>query len=174
MKLKSLLWTVLLAIVVFFSVVYFGIKYNWVHQASPKYTQSEAVQGFENKGLPLPSETPTTTNRENNGPKARLIGEKPLTPEAPMTLGSDTLTIEEVVSQCHDLASSVGMPSQRFDQAVMECVNRNSTHLTGDNTVFNERDIRVREQCELAITQKELLSTEEIKILTDECVASMQ
>ena len=174
MKLKSLLWTGLIAVLVFVGVVYFGIKYNWINQAEPKYSSSHSENKTQTSSSPssqvLSSESIEQTG---NGIKPELIDEIPVAIES-QTLGSSGLTIEEVVSQCHDIATSVGIPEQQFEQAVIECIDRNSAHLKSEQIELDERAIRIREQCDLAITQRELLSTEEVKMLIDECVASMQ
>lgn len=175
MKLKSLFWTGFIAVFVFFAVVYFGIKYNWVNEAKPKYTSSETAKQPKSPSLITPTSTDQKlTNQTGNGIKPELIDETPVIVEGQL-LNSPELTIEEVVSQCHDIATSVGIPEQQFEQAVIECIDRNSDHLKHGNIEVDERAVRVREQCSLAITpQRDLLSEEEIKILTDECVASMQ
>ena len=174
MKLKSLLWTGLVAVLVFVGVVYFGMKYNWINEAKPKYTSSQS--GGQKTSSPSPSSGAFNhqgIEEAGNGVKPELIDEVPVVVEG-QALGSSQLTIEEVVSQCHDIATSVGIPEQQFEQAVIECIDRNSSHLKSEQVEIDERATRIREQCDLAITQKELLSTEEIKMLVDECVASMQ
>ena len=174
MKLKSLLWTGIIAVLVFVGVVYFGMKYEWINEAKPKYTSSQsgnkAAISEPSSSIPF---TDATIEQTGNGIKPELIDETPITVEG-QTLGSSELSIEEVVSQCHDIATSVGIPEQQFEQAVIECIDRNSAHLKSEQTELDERAIRIREQCNLAITQRELLSTEEVKMLVDECIASMQ
>lgn len=174
MKLKSFLWTGLIAVFVFFSVVYFGMKYNWVDEAKPKYTSSETMKKAEDTLLANPKASiHESMSQMGNGLEPELIDEVPVAVKS-QTLGSTNLTIEEVVSKCHDIATSVGIPELQFEQAVIECIDRNSFHLKHEQSELNERAMRIQEQCNLAITQRELLSEEEIKILTDECVASMQ
>lgn len=171
MNFKALLWTSLMAILLFFTVVYLGMKYDWVNEAKPKYTSSDAIKN------PITSAPSTPNNRlttqAGNGIKPKLIDEAPVIVEG-QTLGSSKLTIEEVVTECQSIATSVGIPEQQFDQAVLECIDRNSNHLKSEQNQLNERTQRIQEQCDMAITQKEFLSAEEIKILIDECVASMQ
>ena len=82
------------------------------------------------------------------------------------------LSIEDIVSQCQTLTQSVGIPEAQIEQAMMECINRNSIHLTQNEFTLDEKSKVIREQCDSAIVQRELLSQEEIKILLDECVAS--
>lgn len=183
MKFKWIFWTLVIAAIVFFSVVYFGIKYNWVNQAAPKYQTSDSVKQTDTTGtLPLgvptlenDSQALTTTPNAGNGVKPELLDEEPVAAVDSQILGSASLNIEQIVDQCHSIATNVGIPAAQFDQAVLECIERNSQHLNdGAPEVLSEREVLIREQCDLAITQKELLSEAEVKILIDECVASMQ
>ncbi|PID46260.1 MAG: hypothetical protein CSB47_04860 [Proteobacteria bacterium] len=174
MKLKSLIWTILIATLLFFTIVYLGIKYEWVNEAKPKYPQNTKIQQEKIGTLLLPeTDTGKSAAETGNGTQPELIEEVPV-PLHGDQLGSSTLSIEEIVTQCQNIATSVGIPEQQFDQAVLECIDRNSAHLKTEQTIVDERVERIRRQCDLAITQRELLSTEEIKMLVDECVASMQ
>lgn len=173
MKFKSLLLTGIIAVLVFISVVYFGMKYDWVNEAEPKFKSSQSSDSpnsVPSFGATSSSESPASIG---NGVKPELIDETPISIEG-QSLGSSQLTIEEVVSQCHDIATSVGIPEQQFEQAVIECIDRNSSHLKSEQVEVDERSMMIREQCDFAITQKDLLSPEEVKMLVDECVASMQ
>ena len=170
MKLKSLLLTGIIAVFVFIGAVYFGMKYNWVNEAEPKFTSSQSSNTFPTPQVSSTSEPNPTIG---NGLKPELIDETPISIEG-QSLGSSQLTIEEVVSQCHDIATSVGIPEQQFEQAVIECIDRNSSHLKSEQVEVDERALVIREQCDLAITQREFLSPEEVKMLVDECIASMQ
>ncbi|PWR00499.1 hypothetical protein [Leucothrix pacifica] len=174
MKLKSLLLTGIIAALVFICVVYFGIKYNWVNEAEPKFVSSQTIDSAPSSDTSTQSlDSRQNASQTGNGVKPELIDETPITIEG-QSLGSSQLSIEEVVSQCHDIATSVGIPEQQFEQAVIECIDRNSTHLQTETVEIDERAMRIREQCDLAITQRDLLSPEEVKILVDECVASME
>ena len=173
MKLKSLLLTGIIAVLVFIGVVYFGMKYNWVNEAEPKFTSSQSNKTPNTTAPQTTSTSELTSTTGGNGVKPELIDETPISVEG-QALGSSQLTIEEVVSQCHDIATSVGIPEQQFEQAVIECIDRNSAHLKSESVEIDERALRIREQCDLAITQRELLSPEEVKMLVDECIASMQ
>lgn len=182
MKFKWIFWTLVIAAIVFFSVVYFGIKYNWVNQAAPKYPTSDSVKQTDTTGtLPLgvptienDGQATTTAPNSGNGVKPELLDEEPVAIDSQI-LGSASLNIEQIVDQCHSIATNVGIPAEQFDQAVLECIERNSNHLNDDAPeALSEREVLIREQCDLAITQKELLSEEEVKMLVDECVASMQ
>lgn len=182
MKFKWIFWTLLIAALVFFSVIYFGIKYDWVNNATPKYPTADSVKqtdttGTLSLGVPAPendSQAATPAPSEGNGIKPELLDEEPIALDSQI-LGSTTLNIEQIVDQCHNIVTSVGVPAEQFDQAVLECIERNSHHLDDDAAqAVDERELLIRKQCDLAITQKELLSEEEVKMLVDECVASMQ
>lgn len=178
MKLKSFFWTGLIAVLLFFLVVYLGIKYDWVNEAEPKFpakhqSTSSTPQATQQSAA---SEAPQPAAVTGNGSEPELVEEPLAEPDATDSplLGSTALGIEDIVTQCQNIATSVGIPAQQFDQAVLECIDRNSGHLQETQNVIDERTLRIREQCDLAITQRDLLSVEEIKMLVDECVASMQ
>ena len=179
MKLKWLFGAGLLGIVVFFSAIYLGMKYNWVSEsrpATPKVVQTKkqqlhSVNKADNKTPAISSSNLSGT--EGNGVDPQLIDEIDTTVEEKI-LGSTDLTIEEVVAECQSLSNAIGIPDSRLEHAIGECVDRNSRHLvSNDGQSTDERDKLIREQCNAAITQKDLLSSDEIKMLVDECVASM-
>jgi len=180
MNLKWLFWTGLLAIVVFFGAIYFGIKYDWINSAKPDTSHA----GANKKRLTSPydvepsnlihSEVKSISKSPRKGMTPQLIDETDVVSENQTILGSVDLTIDEVVSECQSLSESIGIPEHKLELAVSECVDRNSRHLTAhERSVDRERAMLIREQCNVAITQKELLSNEEIKLLVDECVATM-
>jgi len=180
MKLKWLFWTVLLAIIVFFSVIYFGVKYDWVSSSQPKRSnaaanqQKSTPQSAVKESDPIYPEIKNAPVSSGNGVKPELIDEEVEVSKGQSELGSADLTIDQVVAQCQSLSETIGVPQQRLEQSISECVDRNSRHLVGDKKPVNsERQSLIREQCNVAITQQELLSNEEIKLLVDECVASM-
>ncbi len=176
MNLKWLFGTGLLAIVIFFSAVYLGMKYNWITGSNPSTTNSNTqIKLTIDKNKEVDNQRPKVT-LENSDSSAglTLIDEEIIEPVSAIdNLGSSDLAIEDIVAQCQRLSQSVGIPESKLEQAIIECVDRNSGHLTTEKPVDDERDQRVREQCNIAITQKDLLSSEEIKMLVDECVASM-
>jgi len=170
MSLKTIIWTILIAVIVFFSAVYLGIKNNWVEDAEPKLSRSASVSQ-ENTTGSVALKAPAHLTLDKNEKVPELIDEPAEAPSFENTLGSTELSIEDIVAQCQALTQSVGIPSAQEEQAMMECINRNSTHLSqGDLTSTNSDTLR--EDCDSAITQRELLSQEEIKMLVDECVAS--
>ena len=178
MSLKWIFWTGLLAVLVFFGVIYFGIKYEWVGQSRPTSSQTKTrlTPKPETKMQPASASylTDNASGDIGNGVNPELIDEAERIPEE-RVLGVDDLTIEEIVSQCQQLSESIGVPLDSLDQSISECINRNSTHLARDedDQSQDERAIMIREQCNVAITQKDLLSAYEVKMLVDECVASM-
>lgn len=174
MNLKWLFGTAVLATIVFFGVVYFGMKYNWVG-SSTQTTANIKLKAKDNTQSKTIKASKLVNNSESprnvSGPE--LIDEEALdNSEGIITLGSSELTIDEIVSQCQRMSQSIGVPGLKIEQVVIECVNRNSRHLT-TQIPEGERDTLVREQCNIAIAQNDLLSSEEIKMLVDECVASM-
>lgn len=178
MSLKWLFWTGLLSLAIFLGVVYFGIKYNWVSSAKP--SDSRAAQQSTQTKPKVPTQITQVKNKEpalGNGVDPELIDEIDIS-EPDLTLGSSALSIEEIVDQCQRLSTSIGVPTHQLDQSISECIDRNSQHLNNEgipgDTGDSERERLIREQCDVAITQKELLSAEEVKMLVDECVATMR
>ena len=173
MSLKSIIWTTAIAVFVFFSAVYLGMKYNWVEDAEPKLSTSTNVKQTDTTGSVSLQATDRLTLDKNTKAPA-LIDEPAKADGDQISLGSTDLSIEDIVSQCQALTQSVGIPEAQVEQAMMECINRNSLHLTQNEFTLDEKSKMLREQCDSAITQRELLSQEEIKMLLDECVASSQ
>lgn len=173
MSLKSIIWTTAIAVFVFFSAVYLGMKYNWVEDAEPKLSTSANVKQTDTTGSVSLQATDRLTLDKNT--KAPALIDEPVKADGDqISLGSTDLSIEDIVSQCQALTQSVGIPEAQVEQAMMECINRNSLHLTQNEFTLDEKSKMIREQCDSAITQRELLSQEEIKMLLDECVASSQ
>lgn len=174
MKLKWLFGAGLLGIVVFFSAIYLGMKYNWVSSSKPNAEESEVIQQTLNPKPEVNSPPVNTLEKNGNGVSPELIGEIDIEDKGKV-LGELNLSIEEVVSLCQNLSQSIGVPEEKLEQSINECVDRNSLHLRKEGPIVdNERELLLREQCDIAITQKEFLSDEEITMLIDECVASMR
>jgi len=175
MSLKSIIWTAAIAVIVFFITVSLGIKYNWVQSAEPKLHTSATVEKTDTIGsVSLEKANSFALDKSIKAPE--LIDE-PLEANTHSTyLGSTDLSIEDIVSRCQALTQSVGIPEAKVEQAMMECINRNSTHLVNNEFTAdkNEKLNLLQEQCDSAITQRDLLSPEEVKMLLDECVASKQ
>jgi len=178
MNLRWVFWTGLLAFLVFFSVVYFGIKYDWVGGSTPSTSTSNQLKELNSdtklhtEGSQKDLTEPPSSANKGNGVSPELIDEAAVDVEG-NALGSPNLTIEEVVTACQNVSESIGVPEDRTEQAVSECVDRNSRHLTAGNKTASQREVMIKEQCRVAITQKQLLSENEIKMLVDECFASM-
>ncbi|RVU84458.1 hypothetical protein EOL70_09340 [Leucothrix sargassi] len=172
MTLKSITWAIILGLIVFFTAIYLGIKYEWVQDAEPKLSSSANVTQSDTVGT-VAQEASSPLLLDENEKSPELIDE-PETTSTPLSLGSTELSIEEIVSQCQTLTQSIGVPEAQVEQATMECINRNSTHLTQqtESVTDNNEIQKIREECDSALVQRELLSEEEIKILLDECVAS--
>ena len=174
MNLKWLFGTGLLATVIFFGVIYFGMKYDWVNGSSPSAAKTNnQIKLKIDKSQDTPSLTPKTLEKSDSSAGLELIDEEVVESiDSLDSLGSSDLSIEDIVAQCQRMSQTIGVPESKLEQAIIECVDRNSRHLTNEKPV-DDREMRVREQCNIAITQKDLLSNEEIKMLVDECVASM-
>ncbi|PWQ98490.1 hypothetical protein [Leucothrix arctica] len=173
MTLKSIIWTIIIAVCVFFAAIYFGMKYNWVEDAEPKLSISDSVKQSDTTGSVSLEKAPLFTP-DKNAKIPELIDEPIATDKNPISLGSLDLTIEDIVSECQSLTQSVGIPEAQIEQATMECINRNSAHLTQNEPDVDDKYMAVLEECESAISQLESLSQEEIKMLVDECVASSE
>lgn len=173
MTLKSIIWTCVIAICVFFTAIYFGMKYNWVEDTEPNLSIGDKAEQTNTTGsVFLESTSPLAIDKNAKSPE--LIDE-PAATKDPISLGSLELTIEDIVAQCQALTTSVGIPEAQEEQAMMECINRNSAHLSNSEAELDEKYELVRSECNTAIEpQRDLLSDEEIKMLVDECVASSQ
>ena len=150
------------------------MKYDWVNGSSPSAAKTNnQIKLKVDKSQDIPSPTPKALEKSDSSAGLELIDEEIVESLGSInSLGSPDLTIENIVAQCQRMSQSVGIPESKLEQAIIECVDRNSKHLTTEKPV-DDRDMRVREQCNIAITQKDLLSDEEVKMLVDECVASM-
>lgn len=179
MKWKTLLWTVVLAIVVFFVMVFLGMKYQWVQGLQDKKT-------VPNEKITL--EIPVNTINAN-GLVPVLVEEKGRKNEdgsafSPSLLGEETDLVdftgmprELVVEECRRISTKVGVPADRFAQSVNECATRNFQGKS-PNQMARSRNVMagLRKQCKgrIPYAQQALFSPEEMKLLIDECVAGLK
>lgn len=198
MKWKTLLWTVVLSVLIFFILVYLGMKFQWVDALQHKKT-------LENEKVAL--EIPK--NPQTEGVEPELIDEKQrsgkfnsadIDEEEVTEEGSDAkkdtktsfqhaligeetrlvdftgMPLEMVVAECRRISKKVGIPAKQFNQSVNECATRNFQGRTSDNPARSRNvQAKFRKQCKDAIPEEQqaLFSPEEMKLLIDECVADL-
>lgn len=189
MKWKTLFLTIVISVLLFFLLVYFGMKYQWVQALQDKKT-------LENEKVEL--EIP-----ENDGPeapvKAVLIEEKiPATRAmveaeasdeqknnfSPSLLGEETdmvdftgMPLELVVEECRRISIKIGVPEDRFNQSVNECAARNFQGKATENAKrARNAELVLRKQCKARIPEEQqvLLAPEEMKLIIDECVLEIK
>lgn len=166
MKIKWLFGTGLLAFIVFFSAIYFGMKYNWVHSAN-----QQSVSNTQSKLKPQPNHL--TDKRASTQLSNRSSIKNHTTSPQPQLIDEvERDQFDEVVAQCRKASESIGVPVSKLDQSIAECVNRKNA-AANYQSELSHGALSAREQCTAAISQNELLSNEEIKILIDDCSASM-
>jgi len=177
MKWKTLLWTMVLAVVVFFVMVFLGMKYQWV-----KGLQDKKTIANEKITLEIPE------NKTNSDVGIELVEEKERKSEdgsafSPSLLGEETdlvdftgMPLELVVAECRRISKKIGVPANRFTQSVNECATRNFQGKS-PNKMPHSRNVMagLRKQCKgrIPYEQQALLSPEEMKLLIDECVADL-
>ncbi|MCK5901684.1 MAG: hypothetical protein KAG28_00930 [Cocleimonas sp.] len=177
MNWKTLLWTVIISILIFFTLVFLGMKYQWV-----RGLQDKKVLENEKIDLQIPKGKPSDTTLV----APILLDEKPPLPKkhprfSPSLVGEETalvdftgMPLELVVKECRRISKKVGIPEARFMQSVNECAVRNfqgrtSLHASRSRNVLS----MFRKTCKanIPLDQQALLLPEEMKLLIDECVA---
>ena len=197
MKWKTLLWTVVLSVLIFFTLVYLGMKFQWVDALQdkkilknekvvldiPKNPQIEAVvpalvdekqRSGELNTVEVEEavveEVADTTKEEKPSFSYSLVGEET------QLLDFTGMPLEMVVEECGRISKKVGVPAEQFNQSVNECARRNFQGRTADNP-SRSRNVKAkfRKQCKNSIPedQQALFSPEEMKLLIDECVADL-
>jgi hypothetical protein len=197
MKWKTLLWTLVLAVLIFFALVYLGMKFQWVRALQDK-------KMLENEKVTL--EIPQNPQKEVVTPelvdeKQRLIelnsadmdeavakegrdtGEKVRKGSTYSLIGEETqlvdftgMPLEMVLEECQRISKKVGIPAEQFKQSVNECATRNFQGRTSDNPTRSRNiQAKFRKQCKDSIPadQQVLFSPEEMKLLIDECVVDL-
>ena len=175
MKWKTLLWTIVLAVLIFFVVVFFGMKYQWVQALQNKKTiPNEKIE------LKIPETNAVTT--------PTLVDEKVRVSKgsgefSPSLLGEETdivdftgMPLELVVKECRRISKKIGVPEDRFAQSVNECAARNFQGKAPEQMAHSRNVMAgLRKQCKgrIPYAQQTLFSPEEMKLLIDECVADL-
>jgi hypothetical protein len=183
MKWKTLLWTIVASILIFFILVYLGMKFQWVRALQHTKT-------LENEKIILAIPEATNTVRpplellEEKERLERLKAEKLSIKSYPYSLvGEETRRVnfkgmsrKAVVKECRRISKKVGIPAGQFKQSVNECTVRNFQGRTTANMARSRNaQIALRRQCKQTFPtdQQALFSPEEMKLLIDECVADL-
>ena len=179
MKWKTLLWTVVLAVVLFFVMVFVGMKYEWVKGLQDK-------KNIPNEKISL--EIPANDINDSES-TLTLVEEKERKNEdgsafSPSLLGEETdivdftgMPLELVVAECRRISTKIGVPASRFTQSVNECTARNFQGKPSSQKVHSRNVMAgLRKQCKgrIPYDQQVLFSPEELKLLIDECVAELK
>ena len=197
MKWKTLLWTVVLSIFIFFTLVYLGMKFQWVDALQDKKTlENEKVALEIPQNSPTESVVPALVNEKQRSGDLNTIAvdegaieeigdtTKEAKPSFSHSLvGEETqlvdftgMPLEMVIEECRRISKKVGVPTEQFNQSVNECATRNFQGRTSDNP-SRSRNVKAkfRKQCKNSIPkdQQALFSPEEMKLLIDECVADL-
>ncbi len=175
MKWKTLLWTIVLAVLIFFVMVFLGMKYQWVQALQNKKTIPNEKIELE---IPETDEIVTPTlvdekvrvNKDGNAFTPSLLGEE--TDIVDFT----GMPLELVVKECRRISKKIGVPEDRFAQSVNECATRNFQGKSPEQMAHSRNVMAgLRKQCKgrIPYAQQTLFSPEEMKLLIDECVADL-
>ncbi|MCK5918380.1 MAG: hypothetical protein KAG34_08135 [Cocleimonas sp.] len=198
MKWKALLWTLALSVIIFFTLVYLGMKFQWVDALQdkktlenekvaleiPKTPQAEAVEPKliheqQRSGELNAADTGegSTTEKRGGTPKDTKAGfSHSLIGEETQLVDFTGMPLEMVVEECRRISKKVGIPVEQFNQSVNECATRNFQGRTSDNPARSRNvQAKFRKQCKDTIPEEQqaLFSPEEMKLLIDECVADL-
>lgn len=180
MKWKTLLWTIMASILIFFILVYLGMKFQWVQAL-------QDTRRLENEkiilAIPKTSETikPILKLLDEKERLIKLKAEKSNAKSFAHTLvGEETkrinfkgMALDRVREECRRVSKKVGIPADQFKRSVSECATRNFQGRRVNN-VARSRNLQatLRKQCKQTFPadQQALFSPEEMKLLIDECV----
>ena len=194
MNWKILLWTLVLSILLFFTLVFLGMKFQWV-----KGLQDKKILENDKVTLSIP-QTPVKTLQDDTSnkqkpadrPEKRDEVEKNTTPprrfshslvgEEMPSIDFNGMSLEWVVEECRRISKQVGIPADRLNQSITECTTRHFKGNPAENQhstdhVANSRNIRAKfkKQCKesIPIDQQALFSREEMQLIIDECIADL-
>ncbi len=198
MKWKTLLWTVVLSVLIFFTLVYLGMKFQWVDALQdkktlenekvaleiPKNPQSEAVEPELIDEKQRSGELNTADVDKEDATEEGGDATKDTKTSFPHSLiGEETqlvnftgMPLEMVVEECRRISKKVGIPAKQFNQSVNECTTRNFQGRSSDNPARSRNvQAKLRKQCKDSIPEEQqaLFSPEEMKLLIDECVVDL-
>lgn len=175
MKWKTLLWTVLLAMIIFFVMVFLGMKYQWVQGLQDKKTIPNEKIALEipasDKSTPVLVEETKRKSEDGSAFTPSLLGEE--TDLVDFT----GMPLELVVEECRRISTKIGVPANRFTQSVNECATRNFQGKSPDQMAHSRNVMAgLRKQCKgrIPYEQQALFSPEEMKLLIDECIAELK
>ncbi len=182
MKWKTLFWTIAVSILMFFTLVYLGMKFQWVRALQDKKILENEKIVLEIPKEPVSvAEKPELLDEKNPVTGSKNTIAKPsfshsLIGEETQLIDFTGMPLELVVEECRRISKKVGIPKERFELSVNECAVRNFQGKKAKE-VTRSRNIQIglRKQCKAAIPveQQELFSPEEIKLLVDECIADI-
>jgi hypothetical protein len=195
MNWKILLWTLLLSLLLFFTLVYLGMKFQWV-----KGLQDKKILENDKVTLSIPL-TPIKTLQDDSANKQRPTDypetvDKPekstpplhrfshsLVGEAMPSINFSGMSLEWVIKECGRISKQVGVPADRLQQSITECTTRHfkqnapeNKYKTGDVTNADNIQSKLKKQCEenLPPDQQALFSREEMQLLIDECIVDLR
>ena len=198
MKWKTLLWTVALSVLIFFTLVYLGMKFQWVDALQdkknlenekvaleiPKNPQAEVVEPELIDEKQRSGELNTADMDEEDATEEG--GDTPKDTKTSFShslIGEETqlvdftgMPLEMVVEECRRISKKVGIPAEQFNQSANECATRNFQGRTSDNPARSRNvQAKLRKQCKDSIPEEQqaLFSPEEMKLLIDECVVDL-
>lgn len=184
MKWKTLLSTIAVSVLIFFILVFLGMKFQWV-----RALQDKKILENEKIALAIPKNpspktskpalidekeptvaTDTTDDTTHSGFSYSLVGEET------QLVDFTGMPLELVVKECKRISTKVGVPTEQFTESVNECTTRNFQGRISEDVV-RSRNVKasLRKQCKTAIPieQQELFSPEEMKLIIDECIADI-
>ena len=183
MKWKTLFWTIAVSILIFFVLVFLGMKFQWVRALQDKrILENEKIALEIPKNPPLLVEKPELVDEkkpiaENKTTEIKRSFPYALIGEEAQLVDFTGMPLELVVEECRRISKKVGVPKKRFTLSVNECATRNFQGKTSEEEGGRSRNVQIglRKQCKEAIPteQQELFSPEEIKLLVDECIADL-
>jgi hypothetical protein len=177
MKLRTLFWTFLVAVIIFFFVVKLGMKYQWVEYLRDDTQRSDP-------SVPLPQQTNASPNTNipdtqngagtTNEPKPELLEE-----------GLSDLEVVEsrIRKDCIDASRNAGVPEAELQTIVDACValtqdnnelpDATHEHENGKKVDTYAEGLEVtRKACEIVAAEEKGLTPAEKKKMVEECVAA--
>jgi len=186
MKWKTLLWTLVLSILLFFTLIYLGMKFQWV-----KGLQDKKILENDKVTLSIP-QTPVKTLQDDTSSKQKSADDLETPPprsfshtlvgEEMPSIDFNGMSLELVVEECRRISKQVGVPADRLHQSITECTTRHfkentpeSQNKTGDTANSPNILSSLKKQCKesIPLEQQALFSREEMQLLIDECVSDL-
>ena len=178
MKWKTLFWTIAVSVLIFFLLVFLGMKFQWVRALQDKKTLEKEKVVLEIPKTANPVASVPELLDENKSVITITTTTKPsfshsLVGEETQLVDFTGMPLELVIAECQRISKKVGIPVERFTQSVNECATRNFQGKTSNN-VTRSRNVKanLRKHCKNTIPpeQQAFFSPEEMKLIIDECV----